>query len=95
MRGYGGKCHFQQYFSYIVAVSFIDFHGKKKIIPEKIFGSVLETRENYGVSVLSKTGKVEQTLIINTLKKIRSKNTWEDFFRGVVIHVPLLYICKI
>ena len=22
MRGYGGKCHFQQYFSYIVAVSF-------------------------------------------------------------------------
>ena len=59
------------------------------------FGSVLETRENYGVSVLSKTGKVEQTLIINTLKKIGSKNTWEDFFRGVVIHVPLLYMCKI
>jgi hypothetical protein len=68
---------------------------KKKNYSGIFFGSVLETRENYGVSVLSKTGKVEQTLIINTLKKIGSKNTWEDFFRGVVIHVPLLYICKI
>ena len=35
------------------------------------------------VSVLSKTGKVEKTLISNALKKIGSKNTWEDFFRGV------------
>ena len=56
MRGYGGKCHFQQYFSYIVAVSFIDFHEKKKIIPEFFFGSILETRENYaGISIRAGT----------------------------------------
>jgi hypothetical protein len=36
------------------------------------------------VSVLSKTGKVEKTLISNALKKIGCKNTWEDFLEKLL-----------
>ena len=43
----------------------------------------------YGVSVLSKTGKVEQTLISNILKKIGSKNTWEDFLEELLDDVEV------
>jgi hypothetical protein len=36
------------------------------------------------VSVLSKTRKVEKTLISNALKKIGCKNTWEDFLEELL-----------
>ena len=41
------------------------------------------------MSVLSKTGKVEKTLISNTLKKIGSKNTWEDFLEELLDDVEV------
>ena len=39
--------------------------------------------------VLSKTGKVEKTLISNALKKIGSKNTREDFLEELLDDVEM------
>jgi hypothetical protein len=41
------------------------------------------------VSVLSKTGKVEKTLISNALKKIGSQNTWDDFLEELLDDVEV------
>ena len=39
--------------------------------------------------MLLKTGKVEKTLISNALKKIGSKNTWEDFLEELLDDVEV------
>ena len=41
------------------------------------------------MSVLSKTRKVEKTLISNALKKIGSQNTWDDFLEELLDDVEV------
>jgi hypothetical protein len=55
--------------------------------------TMMDTTWCVNVPVLSKTGKVEKTLISNALKKIGSKNTWEDFLEELLFMCP--YVCKI
>jgi hypothetical protein len=55
-----------------------------KVIEANPYQKAITGWTPHGVSVLSKTGKVEKTLISNALKKIGSKNTWENILEELL-----------
>ena len=55
-----------------------------KVIEANPYRKAITGWTPHGVSVLSKTGKVEKTLISNALKKIVSKNTWENILEELL-----------
>ena len=63
-----------------------------KVIEANLYRKAITTMDTtwcVSVLVLSKTGKVEKTLISNALKKIGSKNTWEDFLEELLDDVEV------